>query len=112
MEGLIWFSGEYQENLSYDICSTWFDINSCDDSSCNTVPSTGQQTRCNLNNEAEAIGLGSSGRICDPPFEAPYRLHSTNRANDLAPWYYCPWCCNYCDMNATIGKYNLTCVEH
>ena len=99
-------NGYYQETVSTDICSTWFDINRCNDSTCDTVDSTGYQTRCNLNAQAVAAGLVSAGTICEPPFEAPYRLDQTE--NTLPAWSICSWCCNYCNETDTIGKYFLT----
>ena len=85
------------------MCSTWFDINECDDSTCDTT-SEGYQTRCNLKTEAQDVGLVSSGTICSESYSpgAPYRLHQTNTYVDA--WKVCPWCCNWCNASATIGK--------
>lgn len=104
-------NGEYQENASEDICSTWFDINKCDDYTCDTWTSdfTGErhQTRCNLNPTAVGVltpmGLGTSGAICDEDGPGgPYRLHQTN--NYLQTWRACSWCCNWCHSAASIGN--------
>ena len=98
-------NGEYQENFDYAVCSTWFDINKCDDSTCDTTAS-GTQTRCNLNTEAQTV-LTSSGQICEEGYSpgAPFRLHQTNTYLDA--WQICPWCCNWCNETATISKHNL-----
>ena len=93
--------------MDYSVCTTWFDINKCDDSTCDTTAS-GYQTRCNLNSEAKTIAyMTSSGTICEegytfpgaPNAGAPFRLHQTNTY--LPVWSICPWCCNWCDMTAT-----------
>ena len=88
------------------MCATWFDINKCDDSTCDTTAS-GYQTRCNLNSEAQTIAyMTSSGTICEegytfpgaPNAGAPYGLHSSTY---LPVWSLCSWCCNWCDTTAT-----------
>ena len=92
-------NGQYQTDLSHDICSTWFDLNKCDDSTCDKTGS-GYQTRCNLNNDAKLV-ITSSGTICDENYDpgAPYRLHQTSTFVDA--WKICHWCCNYCNETAT-----------
>ena len=99
-------NGNYQTNVDYAVCSTWFDINKCDDSTCDTTPQ-GYQTRCNLNTEAVSVltpmNLGTAGAICDE--DGPgglFRLHQT--VQYLPTWSVCPWCCNWCNSTATIGK--------
>ena len=96
-------NGQYQHNFNYAVCVTWFDINKCDDSTCDTTAS-GTQTRCNLNAGAKTV-LTSSGQICeesDTP-NAPFRLHQTKTY--LHAWKLCPWCCNYCNESATSNDY-------
>ena len=92
-------NGQYQENLDYAMCSTWFDINKCDDSTCDTTAS-GLQTRCNLNTEAAAL-LNSSGTICEEGYSpgAPYGLDATDFY--LNAYTICPWCCNWCNLTNT-----------
>ena len=100
-------NGEYQENTSDVICSTWFDINKCDDYTCDTWTSdfTGKrhQTRCNLNSDAVKVGLGTSGAICDEDGRGGrYGLHQT--VQYAQTWRVCPWCCNWCHSAASISN--------
>ena len=101
-------NGQYQTNFDYSICSTWFDINKCDDSTCDTTTS-GTQTRCNLNSEAKSV-ITSSGTICEEGYSpgAPYRLHQTQVYLDA--WELCPWCCNWCN-ETDIGMTKLLCLS-
>ena len=104
-------NGQYQENVDYDMCSTWFDINKCDDSTCDTTAS-GVQTRCNLNTEAAAL-LNSSGTICEEGYSpgAPYGLDDTDFY--LNAYTICPWCCNWCNLTDTAkGIYFSSILTH
>ena len=89
------------------MCSTWFDINKCDDSTCDTTIS-GAQTRCNLNSDAKKV-LNSSGQICEEGYSpgAPYGLDDDDF--HVNAYTICPWCCNWCNTTATAkGKINLS----
>ena len=100
-------NGQYQENLDYDMCSTWFDINKCDDSTCDTTAS-GAQTRCNLNSDAKKV-LNSSGQICEEGYSpgAPYGLDDDDF--HVNAYTICPWCCNWCNTTDTAkGIFNLS----
>ena len=88
------------------VCGTWFDINKCDDDTCDTTKDTGLQTRCNLNSEAQSTETfpASSGVICAQNYEpgAPYGVHSTSVFLDA--WKLCSWCCNWCNVTAAPGN--------
>ena len=97
-------NGNYQINTDENLCSRWFEVNVCSDSTCDTITGTSTQTRCDLDHYAanhflKDAGITSSGQICNPSYSpgVPVNSHSTNIYVDA--WKLCPYCCNYC--NAT-----------